>query len=149
MSFPYRGSPSSGCPIAAIWTRIWWVRPVSIRHRTSEQCRSEHNTSYRVNALFPLAATCIFIRLPGRGAIGRQISPERSDEEKRPFTSARYSFRKTPSSFWRARRSAASRFLAKSSVPEVSLSRRPIQRTGAFSAPRPARYAAAWFARVS
>lgn len=84
-----------------------------MRHRTSEQCRSEHNTSYRVNALFPLPETCIFIRLPGRGARGRQISPERLDTGKIPFTSARYSFRKTPSSFWRARRSAASRFLAK------------------------------------
>ena len=26
---PYTGSPATGCPIYAICTRIWWVRPVS------------------------------------------------------------------------------------------------------------------------
>ena len=29
---PYTGSPSSGWPIWARCTRIWWVRPVSSRH---------------------------------------------------------------------------------------------------------------------
>ena len=29
---PYTGSPSTGWPWAAMWTRIWWVRPVSSRH---------------------------------------------------------------------------------------------------------------------
>ena len=28
-SAPYSGSPTHGCFSAAMWTRIWWVRPVS------------------------------------------------------------------------------------------------------------------------
>ena len=33
---PYSGSPHTGWPIAFRWTRIWWVRPVSRRRRSSE-----------------------------------------------------------------------------------------------------------------
>ena len=33
---PYSGSPHTGWPIARRWTRIWWVRPVSRRSRSSE-----------------------------------------------------------------------------------------------------------------
>ena len=32
---PYSQSPRSGCPIAAMWTRIWCVRPVRSRTRSS------------------------------------------------------------------------------------------------------------------
>ena len=31
---PYTVSPRMGWPMCAMWTRIWWVRPVSSRHST-------------------------------------------------------------------------------------------------------------------
>ena len=42
-SAPYIGSPTQGCLIAAMWTRIWWVRPVSseISSRVVPTCASQ------------------------------------------------------------------------------------------------------------
>ena len=41
---PYSGSPATGCPIAWRCTRIWWVRPVSSRTRSSEYSGSARSS---------------------------------------------------------------------------------------------------------
>ena len=47
---PYWGSPDTGWPIAARWTRIWWVRPVSSITRSSAVVGSRRSISKWVRA---------------------------------------------------------------------------------------------------
>ena len=70
---PYTGSPSKGCPILAIWTRIWWVRPVFSSISYVYNSFSTTNL-YKVMAFWPLSLITRFI-VPSTFKIGKSITP--------------------------------------------------------------------------
>ena len=57
---PYFLSPKSGCPRLAAWALIWWVLPVSILKRTSEQISLVIKELILVTAYFPFNCSGLF-----------------------------------------------------------------------------------------
>ena len=64
------GSPHTGWPIAAMCTRIWWVRPVSSATRTQRAAGSSRSSSKWVRASRGRVA-CRSTSAPARGGGGR------------------------------------------------------------------------------
>ena len=119
-----RGRPTTGRSIAARWTRIWCVRPVSSRTRSSACSGRSSTTSKCVTAS---RGRVRVERLAGRlGAVAADRAPRsgRCRERGRPRTSARYS----RSSRWRrtsdCSRRYASSVRATTISPDVSRSSR-------------------------
>ena len=58
-----------------MWTRIWWVRPVSSSRRSKALLPYTSSTSYRVRASLPSGRTICSTREPGRGPRGASTTP--------------------------------------------------------------------------
>ena len=120
---PYSGSPATGWPMASRWARIWWVRPVSSRTRSSVVAGSASSSAKCVTAPRGWSVSVLTrVRWRRSRPRGASIVPVRAGG--RPSTSARYS----RTSARRASASRSARWVASSrattSSPEVSLSRR-------------------------
>ena len=72
---PYTASPSRGWRMLAIWTRIWWVRPVSSLHSTWVYCLNRFRTVMGYGILAVLVVDAHFLALHRMAANGSVHSP--------------------------------------------------------------------------
>ena len=77
---PYAESPTTGWPIAARWTRIWWVRPVSSVQASSADSGSAHVRPPRtpVRDGRPASRTAIRVDAAARRPMGASTTPRRA-----------------------------------------------------------------------
>ena len=88
---PYCGSPHTGWPIAAMWTRIWWVRPVSRMTLSSAAVGSRRSISKWVRAARGIVGVDRHQHADraGRGRSGRRSSLSGPTDGRRPVPRTR------------------------------------------------------------
>ncbi len=118
------GSPHTGWPIAAMWTRIWWVRPVSSDH-PQQRAAAAAGARSRSGCGPRAARRCRSTSARGRAGgarSGRRSCPCAPADGRRPAPGTRAAAARRPAAAFSARWTAS--FLATTSRPEVSRSSR-------------------------
>ena len=121
---PYSGSPATGCPIASRCARIWCVRPVSSRTRSSVAPGTPRSISKCVTAGARLVGVGGHPRAHAAVAARAARRSSRAAPAGRPSTSARYSRVISRSAAAPCSAACTASLRATTSRPEVSRSSR-------------------------